>query len=75
MKFARKTKCSRLLGWGQGSRGGGGARPHLPSLLLGGAGLCGAAALEHHVVQLLSLKDDGEEVDLPLWLGLSLLHE
>lgn len=47
-------------------------KPLMP--LLWPAVLAGAAALHHHIVQLLAVKDDGEEVDLSLWLGLGLLQ-
>lgn len=55
-----------------------GAAIQLPHLafncsLFGPAVLCGPAALQHHLIQLLAVKDDGEEVDLPFRLGLGLL--
>ena len=43
------------------------------ALSLGTAGLRGPAALHHDVVQLLSVEDDGEEVDLPIRFCLRLL--
>ena len=46
----------------------------LPSLFLGARPLAGPAPLHHDIVQLLAVKDDGEEVDLALRPGLGLLQ-
>lgn len=48
--------------------------PHILFSSFWPAVLAGPAALHHHVIQLLAVEDDGEEVDLALRLGLCLLQ-
>lgn len=47
----------------------------VPYSLLRSAVLAGSTPLHHHIIQLLAVKDDWEEVDLTLRLCLSLLQD